>query len=121
MKNALFIAGLVLVGGMILAGYLGVGEPRGESTYTGYVVDVEHDRGYIFRTSQLMIKTDTESSIAETFCLNSEQDVENAKTYLEDQEKIQVEYSRPLWVNPFQCQSGLSIVNNMELATNSTA
>lgn len=32
-------------------GFFGFGQAHGESTYTGYVVDAEIDRGYIFRTS----------------------------------------------------------------------
>lgn len=89
---------------------------RGESTYTGYVVDTEIDKGLIFRTSQVKMKTHPRSSAVEAFCLPTEEFEEQAIQSLQDQEPVTVTYSRPLWVNPMQCDGGLSIVKSFSEA-----
>lgn len=90
---------------------------RGESTYTGYVVDTEIDRGIVFRTSQVYLKTHPRSSAVEAFCLNSDDLEQKAQDYLNDEQKVTVTYSRPLWVNPMNCEGGLSIVQSFEEAS----
>ena len=90
---------------------------RGESTYTGYVVDTEIDKGIAFRTSQVHLKTHPRSSSVEEFCLTNETLEQNAQQYLEEEQKITVTYSRPLWVNPFTCEGGLSVVKSFEEAS----
>lgn len=119
----------MILGGLFLAfvvisavgGITGLGTPRGESVYTGYVVDVEDDKGLIFRTSQALVKTDQESSVAEQFCLDDESDVEAAKEFLQNGEKVDIEYSRGVWVNPFDCQSELSVTNSIEPANTTSS
>jgi hypothetical protein len=91
---------------------LGFGSMRGESTYTGYVVDAEIDKGLIFRTSTVHMKTHPRSSAVEEFCLPTGEFEEEAEQALQDQEPVSVTYSRPLWVNPMTCDGGLSIVQS---------
>lgn len=118
MVNPWMVLGFLVLGLIaisMITGYLGIGEPRGDSTYTGTVVDVEHNRGFIFRTSQVMVKTDQRSSVAEEFCLPTEEKVQKAKEFLSSGDQITVQYNRPLYVNPFTCDSSLSVVRSMEV------
>lgn len=38
-----------------------------------------------------------------------------------NQDKVQIEYSRPYWVSPFDCSSGLSIVREASTASGGAA
>lgn len=102
---------VVLIGAFVFTS-MGFGSARGESTYTGYVVDTEIDKGLIFRTSQVHLKTHPRSSSGEEFCLTTEQHEQEAKEYLQNQQKVTVTYSRPLWVSPFSCEAQLSVLQN---------
>ena len=75
------------------------------------------DKGLIFRTSQVHLKTHPRSSAVEEFCLVNEQQEQKAEEYLRNQQKVTVTYSRPFWVNPFTCEGGLSIVKSFNEST----
>lgn len=119
LKNPWVFLGLAIifltVPGVILS-YMGISAPVGESSYTGEVVDIQHDKGYIFRTTQVYMKTDPTASAVETFCVQTNKKPElyqSIKQNYEEGNKIQVDYSRPLFVSPFQCQGGLSTVDSV--------
>ncbi|WP_276273626.1 hypothetical protein [Haloarcula litorea] len=76
------------------------------------MVDTEIDKGFIFRTSQVHLKTHPRSSAVEEFCLVSDKQEQKAEQYLRNQQKVTVTYSRPLWVSPFTCDAQLSIVKS---------
>lgn len=111
----LFLAVFVVIPGLL--GFMGISSMRAESTYTGYVVDVEHDKGVLFRTSQIHLKTHPRSSAVEEFCIhpsNEKEQLEKARQYLQQGEKVDVTYHRPLYVSHWQCEAGLSLVDSLD-------
>lgn len=120
-----FIVGVIVIGLAIIAliavafAMPGTGTPRESSTYTGYVVDVEYEKGYIFENTKVLMKTHPRSSEHEEFCVIVPDDreiVETARTALVNQTRVTVEYSRPLYVNPMHCFYDHSLVRTMETA-----
>jgi hypothetical protein len=113
------ILGFIILGfflSSVILGYMGISTPVGESSYTGVIVDVEHNRGYIFRTTQVYMKTDATASAVETFCVKADSQpelFESVKKNYQDGEKVTVDYDRPIWVSPFKCQSGHSVINSV--------
>lgn len=96
--------------------FLGVSHARGDSQYTGVVVDVEEDSGYIWKTTEVHIRTSEYSSETETFCVHPTNEDEQVPTFrqaLKDGERVTVTYNRPLYVPRQECQAGLSIVQNV--------
>lgn len=109
------IAIVVLAGVLLFSvfGFFGFGQARGESTYTGYIVDTEIDRGYIFRTSTAHLKTHFRSSAHEAFCLPTDKMAQRAKELQAAEQKVQITYSRPVWVSPATCDGGLSLIREI--------
>jgi len=105
---------LFIVGGAVATQIFGVGTPRGQSTYTGYVVDAEIDKGIVFRPSTIHLKTDQQASSVEEFCLVNKEQEDKARQLSRNQTQVTVTYSRPLAVPIWKCQSGLSIVESIE-------
>ena len=113
-----FIALALVVGLAASAGCLGMATPRSESTYTGYVVDVEYEKGLLFKNTQIHLKTHPRSSAVENFCViipEDEQFVQTARDALIDQQRVAVTYERPFYVNPGQCAGGSSLVKDIEV------
>lgn len=110
----------VVVVALLLYGFLGLSATRGASTYTGQVVDIEHEKGLFLKTSQVHLKTNLESSEAETFCVHPSEVDEHLpilRRALRNNQQVTISYSRPLWVSPSECQSGLSMVDDVEINT----
>ncbi|WP_153952876.1 hypothetical protein [Halosegnis longus] len=104
--------------GMLGTALGGFGVPKSESSYTGYVVDAEIDSGVITKTTQIHMKTHPQASNSETFCLTEGADspmVDKIRDSVQNQIRIQVDYSRPFWVSPFECNSGLSTIDAVSL------
>lgn len=105
-----------------LMAVLGLSTVRGQSDYTGYVVDMEYEKGIVFKTTQVKMKTHPRSSEHETFCVkvpDNGHQVDALREALAEQRRIRVEYSRPLYVPVWECDTGLSIVRDIE-AVNET-
>ncbi len=117
-EDLFWLAFAVLVFGFLALSFiftsLGFGSARGQSTYTGYVVDAEIDKGLLFRTSTVHLKTHPRASAVEEFCLPTDEFEKQASTYLQDQQRVKVTYSRPYWVHPMTCSGGLSLVRSFE-------
>lgn len=94
-------------------GYTGISAARGESTYTGYIVDTEINKGILFRTSTAHLKTHFRSSAHESFCLPTEELAQQAKQFQREEQKVRITYSRPLWVPPTKCDGGLSLIRDI--------
>ena len=115
---------LALLVVLYVIGQAGFGDARGESLYTGYVVDTEVDKGVIFRTTTVHLKTNLDASSVESFCVKPEPEedlLENLQEHQRNQDKVQIEYSRPYWVSPFGCSSGLSLVRDASTASGGAA
>ncbi|WP_042666111.1 hypothetical protein [Haloferax sp. ATB1] len=99
----------------------GVGSARAPSDYGGYVVDVEEDRGMLLRTTQIKMKTHPRSSSVETFCVvdGDDEKLATARSALRNESRVTVEYHRPLWVPPWECQPGTSLVDDVEVVNSS--
>lgn len=98
---------------------MGLGTARAPSEYTGYVVDVEEDRGPpLLRTTQLKVKTHPRSSTTETFCVAQDSEVvlETAYDAMGNQTRVTIDYERPFFVPRQQCQPQTSLVQNITLS-----
>lgn len=107
------------VGMTVLAG---LSSQRGESTYTGQVVDVEVEKGVVFQTTQGKLKTHRRSSTVETFCVhpsNHDDQVPKLKQALERGDRVRITYSRPLYVSIWDCEAGTSIIRDVEVMNES--
>lgn len=131
-KEFLAFMGLLVGGSIALMAVIaliwvpvaGVDEVRGESSYTGQVVDVEYEKGMLLQTTQLKVKTDRRSSSHETFCIRipeDEQHVQTARRALEEGDRVEITYSRPLYVGVWECAQGTSIVQEIEISEDDSA
>ena len=118
MQRRKLIAGTAAFGTATLAGCLGIGTPRGNSEYTGYVVDTEYERGLIFRNTTIHVKTDPKSGTGETFKIRIPEDrdlFEIAQEALSTGRRVRVFYKRGLFENPFDAFSNDSIVVDIKM------
>lgn len=114
---SIVIGGIMIVVLLVaIGGGLGFAEPRGESTYTGVVVDFENERGIPFETTQAHLKTNPESSNKETFCVhpeNRDRQVEVLRDAARSGDVVSVTYSRPLFVPVWDCEADTSIIRDI--------
>lgn len=120
-KNIAFWGVIILVSVLILSviiyGALGVGERRGQSQYTGHVVDVVEDKGLILQPTWTNMKTDPRSSDIQSYCITPDREDELLPKFynaMEDGDRYTVTYHRPLWVNPNHCDSGDAIITDIQ-------
>lgn len=112
---------IVMVVGLLvvtLLPYAGIDATRGESTYTGEAVDSENERGLIFQTTQIHLKTDDRSSEAETFCVhpdNRDEQVDVLREAARGDDRVTITHSRPYFVPIWECEAGTSIVRDVEV------
>jgi hypothetical protein len=107
----------ILFIGPIAFSVSGIGSVRGQSTYTGVIVDTEIDKGIFFRPSTAHLKTHVRASLHESFCLPTGELEQKAMQYQKQGQKVRITYSRPLWVSPTECERSLSLVREMKPAT----
>jgi len=113
--------GIIIAVGLLAYGVMGSGTPRGESEYTGVVVDVVEDKGLAFRPSWVNMKTNSRSSDVQQYCLADEDSemIDRFYSAMDSGQRVTVSYSRPFWVSPDQCKSGQSIIHDVQ-AVNGT-
>lgn len=117
------LAVVLLVVGAGIYGSMGLGQQRAESQYTGHVVDVVEDKGYILTPTWVNMKTDPRSSDQQSYCIKPEdQDELLPKFYaaMESGDRYTVTYERPLWVSPNHCKDGDAIITGIEKVNNSS-
>lgn len=122
--TAVWILGIVLIIGFLgfgIASAAGLSNARAPSEYSGHVVDVEQDRGTVFRTTQLNMKTHPQASSSETFCIQDgdEEILETAKNATRNNDRVTIEYSRPYFVWIGDCESDTSIVQDITVTNQS--
>ena len=102
-----------------LAGCMGVSMvPRSESSYTGYMVDNEYEKGLIFPNTKVKMKTNPRSSEVEEFYIQIPEDeelYEKAEKALRDQNRVTIRYKRGVIENPTDAFGNASIVTDMEV------
>lgn len=118
------VVALVLIALIVGSVYLvkGFGEKRGQSEYTGHVVDVVEDKGVIFSPTWVNMKTNPRSSDIQSYCIlpsDEEELLPKFYTAMEDGDRYTVEYQRPLYVNPHQCRNSDAIITDIR-AVNQT-
>lgn len=109
--------GVLLILAVVVGSLGGVSAARGESAYTGQVVDLENERGLVFQTTQVHLKTDSQASSSEVFCVHPDSRDEHFDELREaasSGDRVTITYSRPYVVPIWQCQSGTSIVRDVE-------
>jgi len=92
---------------------IGFGTPVGESTYTGQVVDVEHDRGIIFPVDTVNARTGSDAGVDEMFCVVDDGLREEARQYAGDGGRVVITYHRPLWLDPRECERGSVVMTDI--------
>lgn len=106
---------LSLIAGVIVL-FNGLGSKRGQSQYTGHVVDVAEDKGVVFTPDWAVMKTDPRSSDKQTFCIRPEDGSELLPQFysaMESGDRFTVTYHRPLFVWPDTCRSQDAIVTDI--------
>ena len=109
----LFLAAIVLAIAQLAV-------PIQTGTYTGQVIDYSHQRGIIFKTNDLTTKTHERSSAREDWCVPDDQPelVEKVRA-IDEGDRIELEYSRPLWIWPDTCQGGLKVIDEIHVVNES--
>jgi hypothetical protein len=113
--GAIAVALAILI---VMALVAGIGAVRHESQYTGQVVDIENEKGIILQTSQAHLKTDSRSSEHETFCIHPDnrEQLEPLRQTLRDGQRVTITYERPMYVPVWTCQSGTSIITDIDVS-----
>lgn len=114
--GALAVLSLLFTGFVVLIG--GISDYRAPSDYTGQVVDLEVERGLVFQTTQAHLKTHRRSSEAETFCVhpsNHDEQLPQLREALQNGSRVTVTYSRPRYIPIWECESGTSIIREVEV------
>jgi len=108
---------VVVIVALSIASAAGFGTPIGDSTYTGVVVDVQHEEGLVWQTSQVVAKSNAEASDQQTFCMMNPVDsglLEKSRNTLNDGERVKIQYHRPLWIPLWECPNGALIMDDIE-------
>lgn len=112
------VYGLAILLVVFVVGSLGagLGDKRSESAYTGNVVDIENERGLLFVTTQVHVKTDRRSSKAETFCVHPDNrdQLVTLREGLHTDSRVTITYERPRYVPVWTCEQGTSIITDVE-------
>jgi len=116
------VIGVVLLVALVTVAVLiptvfGFGTPIGDSTYTGVVVDVQHEEGLVWQTSQVVAKSNAEASDQQAFCMVNPSDsglLEKSRNTLNDGERVKIQYHRPLWIPLWECPNGALIMDDIE-------
>lgn len=102
----LAIAALALGVGWVVLG--SIHQPIQAGQYTGQVIEVEYETGFVAQTSTVYLKTDPTSSKFESLCIlnapsNPQTDV--LREYSQNQTRITAHYKTPLWVPVWDCST----------------
>lgn len=109
------IAVAVIIG--VMVGLMGLNlSPIQDGTYAGSIIDYSHQRGLIFQTNDVTTKTHERSSQREDWCVpdNRPELVEKVRTIGEGTD-VRIDYHAPLWIWPGTCQSGLKVIDSIEV------
>lgn len=96
----------------------GIGTPRDTSEYTGYVVDTEYEKGFIFANTKVHLKTNPRSSEHETFCVAVPADEAQFRELQDaavNQQRVTVTYERGIYEDPFDCFYDDSMVVDIQV------
>lgn len=108
-----FVA-FLLIG--LFAAFIGFGTPIGDSTYTGIVVDVQHEEGLVWKTSQVVAKTNPQASDEQVFCMMDPTEsglLDKSLDELGQGDRVQISYHRPLWIPLWECPRGALIMDDI--------
>lgn len=105
----MFIVICVILGGVSL---VGIGIPN-SGQHTGVITSVEQE-GLFWKTWKIYVKTNTQSSQEDTYCITNSNVVEKAQQVSKDAQEITVKYSRGFIVWPWQCNGESSIVTEIK-------
>lgn len=86
----------------------------GSGQHTGYVTAVE-TYGIIWKTSRVYVKTDTQSSQEDTYCVQDSKLIEELKKVQESKEKVTLEFSSPLVMPKWKCGNESSVIINVKM------
>lgn len=85
----------------------------GKGQHTGFITSVE-TYGVIWETTRAYIKTDTQSSQEDKYCVQDESVINNLKTAQELNKKVTIEYSSPFIMPDWKCGGESSVIINIK-------
>jgi len=115
---ALVVCVVVFIAFMIAVTQLA--QPIEDGTYTGQKIDYSHQRGLIFQTNDLTTKTNDRSSTTEDWCVpDNDPQLVNKVRSIDDGQRVEIRYHRPLWIWPDTCNGGLKVIDNITVTNES--
>lgn len=111
----LVIVTIIVIVALICGGiwfFLGF-HPSNSGEHSGYITSVEKE-GVIWKTWKAYVKTDTQSSQEDSYCVTDSGVVDQLKAVQESGKRVTVIYSRPIWVSPIACNGEPSIIRSIK-------
>jgi hypothetical protein len=105
----LLIGALIFTIILLILAVLGFGIPVAESNYSGDVADIQDNRGIIWETSSVEIKTDSEATEPVTFCIapgDTSEFIPMLRYAQEENLRVTVTYDRGYFEPPWKCGKG---------------
>lgn len=84
-----------------------------EGTHTGYITAVEKN-GIIWKTGRAYVKTDTQSSQEDYYCVKDENVYSELVTAQKNKEKITIKFNAPLIVANWDCGGENAIIYGID-------
>jgi len=85
----------------------------GQGQHTGYITAVE-TYGIIWDTTRAYVKTDTQSSQEDMYCVQDEEVINQLKKVQESKEKVTIEFKSPLIIPNWKCGDESSVIINIK-------
>lgn len=102
------LLGLGILGLIVFGIFFNIMTP-GSGQHTGYVTATE-TYGIIWKTSRAYIKTDTQSSQEDKYCVEDPSVLEKLKIAQESKEKVTILYDSPLIMPNWKCGNEDSVI-----------
>lgn len=113
MSNKGIIGGFIVVVALIVApiviAFTGLRINTGSGSHIGYVTAVEKS-GLIFKTGTAYIKTDTQSSQEDAYCVEDSKLLDELKTVASKKEKVEVDFMSVVSAGIANCAGESAII-----------
>lgn len=106
---------MILIGGPIYCSYRGIHVETGRGEHVGYVTAVETN-GWLFKTQRAYVKTDTQSSQEDAYCVTDSAVVEELKRAAEQHSHVKVSFEAwMVWGWAYCKQAEAALINRVEI------
>jgi hypothetical protein len=111
---AVFLIACAIAGLICLVGLRAVGSTSGEQT--GYITAVERNSNLLFSANIVYVKTDTESTQEDEYCVNDLELKANLEQLSKEKAHITISFSRPFLMWAWKCNGGDAIITGVDYA-----